>query len=412
RNTDNIVKELYSGNTGVNVEASLDHRFLSEEGRDSIKEDFVELADTLDNVNRYVKDKIGGYELTDELKNKIEQNGIENSLIEALKEQGVSEEKINEVLANEKVQTLLLGYQDTQSNNENTNSYIDSEGNVVLNTIEVTPSKDLQEYIVDGAEGIKAIVDIVGEDKAAAGILVAQFVLQGTVRTVTSLAGDEVKDFFFGGLKEITSDYLATSYFDINDEYWNTNQQSAIKSITDVTADFGVDAILSGGVFAIIKKANTLSKVNDTNSQVLRVSEGDGIVKRPTPVESEKHVGEQTTTKAQTLEVNKAAGAAFEQKTMEELKGVQSGVVQQVTVKTDSGVKTRIDLVGRDAQGNIICTECKASSTAPLTNNQKAAFPEIMQSGATVVGKGKEGFEGGTKIPPTNIDIVRPKVEN
>ena len=55
-----------------------------------------------------------------------------------------------------------------------------------------------------------------------------------------------------------------------------------------------------------------------------------------------------------------------------------------------------------------MCIECKASDTAPLTKNQKKAFPEISESGATIVGKGKDSFSGGTKIPPTNVIISRP----
>ena len=35
-----------------------------------------------------------------------------------------------------------------------------------------------------------------------------------------------------------------------------------------------------------------------------------------------------------------------------------------------------------------------ASETATLTKNQKAAHPSIEQSGGTVVGKGKPGYEG------------------
>lgn len=108
------------------------------------------------------------------------------------------------------------------------------------------------------------------------------------------------------------------------------------------------------------------------------------------------------------MQANKAAGEAFEQQVMGQLQQTQSGVVQQVTVKTESGVRTRIDLMGREANGNIVCTECKASATAPLTKNQVAAFPEIQQSGAVVVGNGKPGFPGGTQIPPTSVNIVRP----
>ncbi|WP_137940221.1 RHS repeat-associated core domain-containing protein [Chitinivorax sp. B] len=111
---------------------------------------------------------------------------------------------------------------------------------------------------------------------------------------------------------------------------------------------------------------------------------------------------------ASTLQANKAAGDAFEQQVLNQTRQTQSNVVQQLTVKMPSGVKTRIDIVGRDSKGNIVCTECKASQTAPLTKNQKKAFPEIKTSGATVVGNGKPGYPGGTVIPPTDVDIVRP----
>jgi filamentous hemagglutinin len=93
---------------------------------------------------------------------------------------------------------------------------------------------------------------------------------------------------------------------------------------------------------------------------------------------------------------------------MPKLEASQSGVVQQVTLKTKGGGKTRVDFMGRDANGCVVITECKASSTAPLTKNQKAAFPEIQNSGAVVVGKGKPGFPQGTEIPPTAVNIVRP----
>jgi hypothetical protein len=86
-----------------------------------------------------------------------------------------------------------------------------------------------------------------------------------------------------------------------------------------------------------------------------------------------------------------------------------SNVVQNVTMKTQSGVKTVMDVVSKDASGNTVLQEAKSSATAPLTRNQAAAHPEIANTGATVVGKGKPGFPGGTKIPPTNVQVVRPK---
>jgi hypothetical protein len=58
--------------------------------------------------------------------------------------------------------------------------------------------------------------------------------------------------------------------------------------------------------------------------------------------------------------------------------------------------------------GQIGLTEAKSSQTARLTPNQAKAFPKIEQTGATVKGVGKPGFPGGTQIPPTKVDIVRP----
>jgi hypothetical protein len=106
---------------------------------------------------------------------------------------------------------------------------------------------------------------------------------------------------------------------------------------------------------------------------------------------------------------NAEQGAKFEKKVAENLKKNQENVVPQITVKTKSGTKTKLDLVGNDkANGEIKLTEAKSSATAPLTKNQKAAFPEIEKSGATVVGEGKPPFVGGTEIPPTKVDVVRP----
>ncbi len=111
---------------------------------------------------------------------------------------------------------------------------------------------------------------------------------------------------------------------------------------------------------------------------------------------------------AMRLEANRAAGAAFEQAVSTDLKQGGLKVSQQITIRTESGVRTRLDFLTRvPLTGEIGCIECKASPTAPLTENQNAAFPDIGQSGGTIVGKGKPGFPGGTQIPPTEVKIIR-----
>nr|WP_235676340.1 hypothetical protein [Bacillus mycoides] len=51
--------------------------------------------------------------------------------------------------------------------------------------------------------------------------------------------------------------------------------------------------------------------------------------------------------------------------------------------------------------------ELKSSPTAPLTKNQKKAFPEIAESGAIVTSRNKPPFEHLEEIPPTKINVIR-----
>jgi len=113
--------------------------------------------------------------------------------------------------------------------------------------------------------------------------------------------------------------------------------------------------------------------------------------------------------KADVLAQNRASGRAFEQQEFAKFSSQNNKAVEQITVKTPTGVKTRVDAIGVDANGNVVINEYKSSLAAPLTNNQKIAFPEIYGSGATVVGTGKGIFTGGYQIPSsTEVAIIRP----
>jgi len=108
------------------------------------------------------------------------------------------------------------------------------------------------------------------------------------------------------------------------------------------------------------------------------------------------------------VQKNNKQGKEYEEESFKEFSNIKPEAAREVTIRDDKGVKTRVDMIGRDADGEISCVECKSSATAPLTKNQKAAFPEIEKTGGTIVGKGKPGFPGGTRIPPTRIEILRP----
>jgi RHS repeat-associated protein len=110
-----------------------------------------------------------------------------------------------------------------------------------------------------------------------------------------------------------------------------------------------------------------------------------------------------------TIGQNAAKGKAFEKSVVATTKATDINVAEQLTLKTESGVKTRMDVVSTKTSGEIRLQEAKSSPTAPLTKNQQLAHPEIGKTGATVVGRGKTGYPGGTKIPPTKVDVVRPQ---
>jgi RHS repeat-associated protein len=111
---------------------------------------------------------------------------------------------------------------------------------------------------------------------------------------------------------------------------------------------------------------------------------------------------------AEQVAKNNAKGHAFAEAVAQKLKSEGSEISTEITVRTASGTKTRLDIVAKDSKGGCRLIECKSSATAPLTKNQSKAFPEIEQSGAIVVGEGKSGIPGGTRISPTRVEIVRP----
>ncbi|HEV8239884.1 MAG TPA: RHS repeat-associated core domain-containing protein [Thermoanaerobaculia bacterium] len=108
------------------------------------------------------------------------------------------------------------------------------------------------------------------------------------------------------------------------------------------------------------------------------------------------------------VQANKASGDAFSRAVGSELQATHEVAVPEITVRTQSGFRTRLDWVTKDTSGTIGCVECKGSQTAPLRPGQQAAHREMAQTGAVVVGKGKPGVPGGTVIPPTAVEVRRP----
>ena len=270
----------------------MDARVFSKEGREQIKSEIKHIIDKLDDFNRFVKDKISD-ELTNEQKEQIGKVGLENSILQALKKEGVSDEKINLLLNDENVRRLISDYENINNVNtskpNNTNTHkLNNE--IILKGIEVVAQKDLQDYLVDGAEAINSMVKIIGEEKAATAILITQFATQGIVKTSVSMLMEEGKDTLFGGVKDKISNYISKDLFEVNDKGWQDKQKEAIYSLSDVSADFSIDLAISGP-FALMKGAKNLGKANKKFDESLKENNvnSDTIANSNAELKSNEH---------------------------------------------------------------------------------------------------------------------------
>ena len=292
RDTTKLTKDLVNTSISSNVDGSMDARVFSKEGREQIKSEIKHIIDKLDDFNRFVKDKISD-ELTSEQKEQIGKVGLENSILQALKKEGVSDEKINLLLNDENVRRLISDYENINNVNtskpNNTNTHkLNNE--IILKGVEVVAQKDLQDYLVDGAEAINSMVKIVGEEKAATAILITQFATQGIVKASVSMLLEEGKDTLFGGVKDKISNYISKDLFDVNDKGWQDKQKQAIYSLSDVSADFSIDLALSGP-FALMKGAKNLGKANKKFDESLKENNvnSDTIANSNAELKSNEH---------------------------------------------------------------------------------------------------------------------------
>jgi len=177
-----------------------------------------------------------------------------------------------------------------------------------------------------------------------------------------------------------------------------TNPRSQIQYQRNVNPGASDDEVLE------LARRQTL--INESVEGLAAVPHKKGRVETPRPPVA---TGKGALEKSQVL-VNKESGEAWENKIFEARQSMKGNAVRQITIKgNETGKKTKIDVASRDPKtGTPILDEGKASASAPLTPNQKKVIPDIEKNGGVVVGRGKPGFEGGTVIPPTPVNIVRP----
>jgi len=109
--------------------------------------------------------------------------------------------------------------------------------------------------------------------------------------------------------------------------------------------------------------------------------------------------------RAEQLEANKTKGRAWERD--REAFYAKEGLecTTQITIKTLSGSRGRVDCLFYDRNSKLRIKEFKASPYPYIRRRQREFFAELERFGGTVMGKGKDSFQGGTKVPKTKVEI-------
>ena len=116
---------------GLDATVTVDHRLLSEGGRNAIKEDIQTSVEAVEQATNYVvtEIKVMGDNLPEELRGSLGKTGEE--LVESLIRQGLSKEQIKEVLSNE---NLLLGLSGVEQSNQELNGVVVSFSPVITDS--------------------------------------------------------------------------------------------------------------------------------------------------------------------------------------------------------------------------------------------------------------------------------------
>ncbi|MDE6529977.1 MAG: hypothetical protein K2K96_04305 [Lachnospiraceae bacterium] len=89
------------------------------------------------------------------------------------------------------------------------------------------------------------------------------------------------------------------------------------------------------------------------------------------------------------LDINKAIGRSVEDLAWEQYSPQFQKAAKQVAMNVNTGSGTSktiiVDIVGQKADGSFVLLEVKSSRTASFTDNQKIAYPEIYNNGATII---------------------------
>ncbi|WP_012001137.1 hemagglutinin repeat-containing protein [Campylobacter concisus] len=287
RDTTKLTKDLVNTSISSNVDASMDLRVLTKSGQKDIAKEITSVANSLDNLNRYIKDSLPRNKLSEEKANEIykeiSNNSLGETIVNIFKQQGLDNEQIENLMSDRDIISLIKSYNTISSKTlySSTDNLVtfDKDG---IPTINVTNTKEenFYDFVIKGAKAIDTISKAIGESNAVAGIFVIQVATQGLLKTAISVASNEVKDNFTKGIKEGLSEYIANDLLDINNKGNDEQRKQDIKLASDLSASVSID-IFVGGAYSIVRgsknvvKADEKLKESNVNSNAIAKSNAE-----------------------------------------------------------------------------------------------------------------------------------------
>jgi hypothetical protein len=330
-------KDLFSTNTGTSVEAVIDNRIFSEDGKKEIKqnmenvhnalgETYTELSNEAGKFVAETTDYLKGTKLTDTTKKGITSIGTKETFDQTLAKSGLSEEQIK-AFQNDPDYKRVFGIKDdkkaTDTNNpSNTNSSSNPNDKTIhIEKISVTETlseaSKAKDILVSGANLINKLVDTVGSDNATYAIYATQIAIEGPLKMGMGVLGDALNEKLTGEFKNKATTYIAEEGLYAK-EAATKAEEKAIYNISGIGVDLASDIVI-GGAASIIRNSNKLTKADNTLIDILEqggdksftVSNGLGEVKAPNPKVTIQEGQTVLLTKQDGLEIRKPGDGTF-----------------------------------------------------------------------------------------------------
>ena len=413
RDTTKLTKDLVNTSISSNVDASMDLRVVTKSGQKDIAKEITSVANSLDNLNRYIKDSLPGNKLSEEKANEIykeiSNNGLRETIVNIFKQQGLDNEQIENLMSDRDIISLIKSYNTISSKTlySSTDNLVtfDKDG---IPTINVTNTKEenFYDFVIKGAKAVDAISKAIGESNAVAGIFVIQVATQGLLKTAISVASNEVKDSFTKGIKEGLSEYIANDLLDINNKGNDEQRKKDIKLASDLSASVSID-IFVGGAYSIVRgsknvvKADEKLKESNVNSNAIAKSNAD--LKR-----NEHNLNNKNGSDGVGVASNKTGKAALDR-----VGKKSSEVTSDITRIDNSTSNTNIKHNGNSSNDGIVVA---GGSEIEKLNDTNKYTPPKGGGGTTnqiIIGNQEFTFgHGGRHLYEKNVNLNHTEVEN